>query len=886
MKIIKVMIAACVLLSLPLAGVWWGKKPLGDYTEFPPLTMHVQHAGFMWPVFIALAAIILAVVLPFFFRILRSLNQVPVHPYLRFSGSFFPWWGWAGLVAGIGFWVLAWNRFEWFEPFQRFTFSPLWFAYILVINALTYWRTGRCMMIDRTGYFLRLFPLSAAFWWFFEYLNRFVQNWYYEGVGGLSALQYFVFATLPFATVLPAVMGTYELLQTFPRFSAGLDDFTHLEVKRPKITAFAVLVLFGAGLAGIGLWPDYLFPMLWLSPLLIITSIQAVRGRPTIFAPVRNGDWQKIFLLAMSALVCGFFWEMWNYYSLAKWLYAVPFVGKFHMFEMPVLGYAGYLPFGLECAVVSALVEDGREREEYMNKTLDRDERALSSTRNIYFLNRFKLVNTAIIILSAVYFFIVPGFLVLKEISRPDIRKPGVPALAWRMHRELSPKFEKWARARIASGKAAHLQLADVPSTEWPMFGCVFYLMATENLQREWEKDHGLSRVAPRVYARGTIDAAIDLVMDPVHHTWVKQHWGRNYMHRENVFFRSLIIRAITSHEKITRDGKYLDVLKDQTLTLAADLDKSKHGVLDDYPAECYPIDVLASIAWIKEASQLLGIDNSAFVDRAIRGFEGRMLDGRGLPPFVMDSATGTFLPEYFGDRYRCSRGTGNSWVLIFTPDLWPEAGARWYAAYEKYFWQDKWWAKGFREFPNDLPGLNYTFDIDSGPIIAGFSPAADAFGVAAARANGRFDHAFVLTAQVLASCWPLLDGTMLGPRILSSQAHAPYLGESAICFFLTQQPAAGISVTTGGKIPPFVFILVVIYYWGIGVAVIAATWSALRRWKRDRLEAVFPGERIQLWLWCVFYVTALLAFSAGYISAGIIAVLLAQFVPRYYLRG
>ncbi len=493
-----------------------------------------------------------------------------------------------------------------------------------------------------------------------------------------------------------------------------------------------------------------------------------------------------------------------------------------------------------------------------------------------------KHINSVVIVIIAIYFFIIPGFLVLNEVFQPDIRKPGVPTLAWRMHHELSPKFEKWARARIASGKAAHLQLADVPSTEWPMFGCVFYLMATENLQKEWEKDQSLASVAPREYARETIDAAIDLVMDPIHHTWVKQHWGEKYMHRENVFFRSLIIRAIISHEKIMRDGKYLDVLKDQTLTLAEELDKSEYGVLDDYPAECYPIDVLASIAWIKEAGQLLGIDNTAFVKRAIRGFEGRMLDERGLPRFVMDSATGTCLPEYCGERYRCSRGTGNSWVLIFTPDLWPEASARWYAAYEKYFWQDKWWAKGFREFPKDLPDLNYTFDVDSGPIIAGFSPAADAFGVAATRANGRFDHAFLLTAQVLASCWPLLDGTMLGPRILSNQAHAPYLGEAAICYFLTQQPVAGVPVQTGGKIPMFVFILVGLYYWGIGSAIIGSTWFNLRRWKRDREFAIFPAARLQEGLWLALYLVGSGFIYADHISAGMLALLLAQFVPRY----
>jgi len=161
----------------------------------------------------------------------------------------------------------------------------------------------------------------------------------------------------------------------------------------------------------------------------------------------------------------------------------------------------------------------------------------------------------------------MPGFLVMREVYEPDIGKPGVPAIALTMHKNLSPKLTRWARARVQSGKAGHLNIADVPSTEWPMFGCVFYLMATDNLQGEWEKNRNLSATAPREYAAETVDAVIDLVMDPVHHTWVKQHWGEKYMHRENVFFRSLVIRAITCHERITGNGKYLDVLRDHVLT-------------------------------------------------------------------------------------------------------------------------------------------------------------------------------------------------------------------------------------------------------------------------------------------------------------------------------
>jgi hypothetical protein len=46
---------------------------------------------------------------------------------------------------------------------------------------------------------------------------------------------------------------------------------------------------------------------------------------------------------------------MWNVYSLPKWTYAIPHVGWLHIFEMPILGYGGYLPFGIEVYVAYAL---------------------------------------------------------------------------------------------------------------------------------------------------------------------------------------------------------------------------------------------------------------------------------------------------------------------------------------------------------------------------------------------------------------------------------------------------------------------------------------------------------------------------------------------------
>ncbi len=123
------------------------------------------------------------------------------------------------------------------------------------------------------------------------------------------------------------------------------------------MVAAVTLFIAGLGLSGIGVWPEHLYPLVWLAPLLIITSLQGIRGERTIFYPLADGDWRHLWLAALAALICGFFWELWNYQSLAHWEYSIPYVHRFEVFHMPLLGYAGYLPFGLECLAVASLLD-------------------------------------------------------------------------------------------------------------------------------------------------------------------------------------------------------------------------------------------------------------------------------------------------------------------------------------------------------------------------------------------------------------------------------------------------------------------------------------------------------------------------------------------------
>jgi hypothetical protein len=342
------------LVGLPLLGVVFSGRSLAPYLEFPPLTHHVQHASFSWPVFLGLALLIAAVVVLCMRRIVAA---IPFGSGRQNKKQALPLWGWGGTLLIALAWWLAWTRFPWFAAFQPFTFTPLWLGYIVVMNALTYRTTGTCLLVHRTGYLFMLFLVSAAFWWCFEYLNRFVQNWYYVGIENFSPSAYVCYATMSFSTVLPAVVSTVEWLNTSRRLGRAFRHLRSVRMSHPALIGWIVFVLAGGGLMGIGIWPDYLFPLLWISPLLMITSLQAMLRRETMFSSIRHGDWRPVCLPALAGLQCGFFWELWNWHSLAHWEYTIPYVHRFPIFEMPLLGYAGYLPFGLECLIIAHLIQ-------------------------------------------------------------------------------------------------------------------------------------------------------------------------------------------------------------------------------------------------------------------------------------------------------------------------------------------------------------------------------------------------------------------------------------------------------------------------------------------------------------------------------------------------
>ncbi len=343
------MLGLCVVVTMaaPLAGLALAGQPLSAYLTFPPRTGFVPHAPFAWSAFIAFSIPAVAALALYWTALANARPASALQSSRRF-----PWWGWVGLALLAAGWILAWSESPVPPPWRRHTFTPLWLGYILAMNGLLHRRAGWSFLSYRRGWFLALFPVSAGFWWLFEYLNQFVHNWYYTGIDALGDWDYFLQATLPFSTVLPAVASTWAWLRQFPR----LDGMALPALRGHAGLAWLALVAGTLGLIGIGLWPQAFFCMLWLGPLLVLAGLQQLISGETILAPLRQGDWRPLLQPALAALVCGFLWELWNYGALAKWHYSIPYAQRFPLFEMPLLGYAGYLPFGVECALVMDLV--------------------------------------------------------------------------------------------------------------------------------------------------------------------------------------------------------------------------------------------------------------------------------------------------------------------------------------------------------------------------------------------------------------------------------------------------------------------------------------------------------------------------------------------------
>ena len=264
------------------------------------------------------------------------LRGKPVKRYLL------PYRGLLGLILICVAWPFSWAESG---TGLQYTFFPLWLGFILAVDGLVLRRTGTSLIVRSPKIIAMMFILAVPYWWMFEAINQVIQNWVYIGSNPETNLFSLIQTSLAFSVVIPAVFEVSELVGSF-NFINRFARMPALVLNRQQVAIIGILGVLS--LAALLTWPKYLFPITWLSLFFIFDPINYLTGRPSITANVRHGDWRLVVAFALGALICGFFWEMWNYQATISWQYNIGFFDFARIFHMPLLGYGGYLPFGLE----------------------------------------------------------------------------------------------------------------------------------------------------------------------------------------------------------------------------------------------------------------------------------------------------------------------------------------------------------------------------------------------------------------------------------------------------------------------------------------------------------------------------------------------------------
>lgn len=400
----------------------------------------------------------------------------------------------------------------------------------------------------------------------------------------------------------------------------------------------------------------------------------------------------------------------------------------------------------------------------------------------------------------------------------PGLRSAAPSRLAMQLHRSLSKALPDYIDTRITSGKATTLGPAQITATEWPVYGAFFYLLATENLQLSWKNGHYSGQPEPAVVGRQAIDASLRIMLDEGHAHWVKDYWGEDYLNEPNCFYRMLMIGSLSSHHNLTGDPEHLPLLRQITNDLAADLDRSPAGLIDDYPEQCFPADVAVAITMIRHADSALGTDRKAWAKQAL----SRLLQNFGgeLPPYTAIDHTGQALSP--------TRGCTNGFFFSFAKGIDPDLVDPLYSDYRSSFWQEGALCRGWREFPREVQipkEDSFYMDPDSGPVITGFGTSATGLGLGGARRHGDQDRAGQLGAELIASALPFPTGHLLIPSLVGDREHAPHFPEIVL---LHQLSISNKAPASPASIPPIVWLILLIELI-ISALFLHFSWSLIR---------------------------------------------------------
>ena len=202
-----------------------------------------------------------------------------------------------------------------------------------------------------------MLPISVFIWLLFEAYNFIIHNWSYN-VAPPQTWERWPGYALAFATVLPGIFITSDLVElVFVRSAHPAASEHEILSREPHPGPSPIFIALGLLLTLAPLvLPQYFFSAVWVGPILLLDPLLEKAGIRSLSLSIFSKDRRRIWSLMLGGLLCGLIWEFWNYWAGSKWIYKVPFLGQWKVFEMPVLGFLGFPPFALECWILYHLL--------------------------------------------------------------------------------------------------------------------------------------------------------------------------------------------------------------------------------------------------------------------------------------------------------------------------------------------------------------------------------------------------------------------------------------------------------------------------------------------------------------------------------------------------
>jgi hypothetical protein len=226
-----------------------------------------------------------------------------------------------------------------------------WWGYILAIDAWIFRCKGESLLTRRRSLLALQCILSVAFWCLFEGYNVLMPGWQYLNLPFDKSWRFLGYV-VAFATIMPGMFLTYEALQF-----KGVYDRFRIPAFRWSRVALRVSVAIGAVFVVVPpLLPaetrGYLWAFVWTGWFLLLEPFNYNRGLPSIYRDWERGRLGRTLRFFLTGAICGFLWEFWNVWAFTKWVYIFPLGQDWKLFEMPLVGFLGFLPFALEYFVM------------------------------------------------------------------------------------------------------------------------------------------------------------------------------------------------------------------------------------------------------------------------------------------------------------------------------------------------------------------------------------------------------------------------------------------------------------------------------------------------------------------------------------------------------